>query len=118
MNLDVQKWLYDILVSIQSINDFVGENRVFEIYESDKKTRRSVEREIMIIGEAINRIRSAEPNIEIAHIHQIVATRNRVAHAYDAVNNAMIWGIVINHLPNLKTEVEKLLAEHNTQNNT
>jgi len=112
MNLEVQKWLYDILESIQSINDFVGDNRVFENYESDKKTRRSVEREIMIIGEAINRIKNVEPNIEITHIQQIIAVRNRVAHAYDAVNNAMIWGIVINHLPNLKTEVEKLLKSH------
>jgi len=111
MNLEVQKWLYDILISIQSIYDFVGENRMFEVYEADKKTRRSVEREIMIIGEAINRIRNIEPNIKITHIQQIVATRNRVAHAYDAVNNAMIWGIVINHLPKLKSEIEQLLVE-------
>ena len=112
MNLEVQKWLYDILISIQSINDFVGNIRMFEAYEADKKTRRSVEREIMIIGgEAISRIRNIEPNIKITHIQQIVATRNRVAHAYDAVNDAMIWGIVINHLPNLKSEVEKLLEE-------
>ena len=112
MNLEVQKWLYDILISIQSIDEFIGDVRMFETYEADKKTRRSVEREIMIIGEAINRIRSVEPNIQITHIQQIVATRNRVAHAYDAVNNAMIWGIVINHLPNLKAEVEQLLAEN------
>jgi len=110
MNLEVKKWLYDILVSIQSVNEFVGDIRVFEAYESDKKTRRSVEREIMIIGEAVNRIKNAEPSIEIAHARQIIATRNRVAHAYDAVDNAMIWNIVINHLPNLKSEVEKLLS--------
>jgi len=110
MNLEVQKWLYDILVSIQSVNEFVGDIRVFEAYESDKKTRRSVEREIMIIGEAVNRIKNAEPSIEITHARQIIATRNRVAHAYDAVDNAMIWNIVINHLPNLKSEVEKLLS--------
>jgi uncharacterized protein with HEPN domain len=61
MNLEVQKWLYDILASIQSVNEFVGEVQIFEMYESDKKTRRSVEREIMIIGEAINRIKNAEP---------------------------------------------------------
>ena len=116
MNLEVQKWLYDILVSIQSINEFVGDVRVFETYESDKKTRRSVEREIMIIGEAVNRIKSIESNIQITHIQQIIAVRNRVAHAYDAVNNAMIWGIVINHLPNLKIEVENLLVKYSTQN--
>jgi len=110
MNLEVQKWLYDILVSIQSVNEFIGEVRMFENYEADKKTRRSVEREIMIIGEAVNRIKYVEPSIEITNSHQIIATRNRVTHAYDAVDNAMIWNIVINHLPSLKSEVEKLLS--------
>ena len=109
MSLEVQKWLYDILVSIQAINEFVGDVRIFETYESDKKTRRAVEREITIIGEAVNRIKNTDPNIEISNAQQIIATRNRVAHAYDAVNNAMIWNIVINHLPNLKSEIEKLL---------
>ena len=42
MNLEVQKWLYDILVSINSVNEFVGDVRIFEVYESDKKTRRSL----------------------------------------------------------------------------
>ncbi|MCL2028309.1 MAG: DUF86 domain-containing protein [Bacteroidales bacterium] len=112
MSLDIQKWFYDILTSIQSINDFVGDNRVFEVYESDKKTRRSVEREITIIGEAVNRIKRVDPNLEIINAQQIIATRNRVTHAYDAVNNAIIWGIVINHLPNLKSEIEKLLSEN------
>jgi len=42
MNLEVKKWLYDILISIQSIYDFIGEVRLYESYESDKKTRRSV----------------------------------------------------------------------------
>jgi uncharacterized protein with HEPN domain len=109
MDLEIQKWLYDILVSINSVNEFVGDVRIFEAYESDKKTRRSVEREIMIIGEAVNRITSADPTIEITNAKQIIATRNRVVHAYDAVDNAMIWNIVINHLPNLKSEIEQLI---------
>ena len=111
MSLEVQKWLYDILVSIQSINEFVGEVRKFETYESDKKLRRAVEREITIIGEAVNRIKTIEPTFEITNARQIIAVRNRVAHAYDAVNNAIIWGIVINHLPKLKAEIEKLLGK-------
>ena len=111
MNDLVKKWLYDILEAINSINDYIGKPRKFENYEKNKQLRRSVEREIEIIGEAVNRIKKEMPELEIANSYQIIATRNRVAHAYDAVNNAIIWGIVINHLPNLKTEVEQLLNE-------
>ena len=37
-------------------------------------------------------------------------TRNKISHGYDNVNHTIIWGIVIKHLPILKSEVEKLLA--------
>jgi len=34
---------------------------------------------------------------------------NRIIHAYDAVDDNMIWEIVVKHLPLLKKEVEALL---------
>ena len=109
MSDEIKKWLYDILEAIKSIMDYLGDTKKFEIYEQDKKLRRAIEREIEIIGEAVNRIQKENDKIEISNARQIIATRNRVAHAYDAVNNAIIWGIVINHLPHLQIEVEDLL---------
>lgn len=106
---EVKKWMYDILESISSINEFVGDVKMFENYEKDKKLRRAVEREIEIIGEAVNRIQKEDFKIEISNAKQIIATRNRVIHAYDAINNAIIWGIVIRHLPKLEEEIKQLL---------
>jgi len=111
MNELVKKWLFDIVEAINSINEYIGTPRQFIDYENNKQLRRSVEREIEIIGEAVNRIKKEMPELEIINSKQIIATRNRVAHAYDAVDNAIIWGIVINHLPGLKQEVEQLLNQ-------
>ncbi|RLD60990.1 MAG: hypothetical protein DRI95_14730 [Bacteroidetes bacterium] len=111
MNELVKKWLFDMIEAINSINDYIGTPRQFIDYENNKQLRRSVEREIEIIGEAVNRIKKEMPELEIINSKQINATRNRVAHAYDAVDNAIIWGIVINHLPGLKQEVEQLLNQ-------
>ncbi len=111
MNELVKKWLFDIVEAINSINVYIGTPRQFIDYENNKQLRRSVEREIEIIGEAVNRIKKEMPELEIINSKQIIATRNRVAHAYDAVDNAIIWGIVINHLPGLKQEVEQLLNQ-------
>ncbi|MFV0593851.1 MAG: HepT-like ribonuclease domain-containing protein [Draconibacterium sp.] len=36
---------------------------------------------------------------------------NKIIHGYDEIENAQVWGIIINHLPLLKTEVEKLLKD-------
>ena len=73
--------------------------------------RRAVERNIGIIGEATNKIDKEYPDIQISNVRAIVATRNRVIHDYAAVTDDVIWKIIINDLPKLKTEVEKLLKE-------
>ncbi|MBE0638197.1 MAG: DUF86 domain-containing protein [Bacteroidales bacterium] len=35
--------------------------------------------------------------------------RNRVIHGYDKVDNEIVWGAIIKHLPVLKTEISDLL---------
>lgn len=81
----------------------------FDIYLSDVCLRRAVERDITIIGEAMNRLLKLAPDIEITAARKIVDTRNYVIHSYDNVTDDIMWGIVVRHLPLLKAEVEKLL---------
>jgi len=38
---------------------------------------------------------------------------NKISHGYDQVNHTIIWGIVIKHLPVLKSEIEKYITEKN-----
>lgn len=35
--------------------------------------------------------------------------RNRVIHGYDSVDDVIVWGTLVRHLPLLKNEVEELL---------
>jgi len=111
MDEKVRKYLADILVSITAIDEYLQGERNFNVYLKNKIVRRSVERELEIIGEAVNRILKLYPNIHISSAVKIIDQRNLIAHAYDSIDNEMIWGVVVNHLPLLKTEVEKLLAE-------
>ena len=108
MQHEIHKYLFDILTSIDSIYEYLGEQRNFNVYLSNKQLRRSVERELEIIGEAVGRIIQLNPNILISNAKKIVSLRNRVIHAYDNVNDETVWGIVINHLPKLREEVNKL----------
>ena len=111
MRLKIQKYLLDVLTSIDSIDEYLGEQRNFDIYLTNKQLRRSVEREMEIIGEAVNRMLQLNPEISISSARKIVSLRNRVIHAYDNVDNETVWGIVINHLPKLREDVERLLFE-------
>ena len=82
---------------------------MFEENTRDIKTKRAVERNIEIIGEAINRILKKDERFKIENAHKIIGTRNRIAHGYDKISDDLIWSIVINHLPKLKVEVSILI---------
>ncbi|MFA9193459.1 HepT-like ribonuclease domain-containing protein [Flavobacterium sp. FBOR7N2.3] len=73
--------------------------------------KRAVERNLEIIGEAINRILKSDPTFEqkITNAKAIIGLRNQVIHAYDNISDESIWSILINHLPKLKTEIEILI---------
>ena len=101
--------MFDVKTSIEYIHEYLGPKRNFVQYQSDRKLRRAVERELEIIGEAINNILKATPDITITDARKIVGLRNRIIHAYDAVDDPMIWDIVVNHLPLLEKEVKLLL---------
>jgi uncharacterized protein with HEPN domain len=111
MKREVKKYLFDIKTSIESIYDFLGEKRDFYEYQNNKLLRRGIEREIEIIGEAVNRLLKIAPDIRIENARQVVDTRNWVIHGYDKVDDVVIWGIISVHLPKLKKEIEEYLDE-------
>lgn len=84
--------------------------RQYETFENDVVFRKFVERNIEILGEAMNRILKIDPEIKITSARKIVDTRNYVIHAYDSLKPDILWAIVINHIPKLKAELHSLLA--------
>ncbi len=71
--------------------------------------RRAIEREFEIIGEAMNRINKLDADVGISSKRQIIDMRNRVIHGYDKIDDEIIWGTIVRHLPILKDEVNRLL---------
>ena len=109
MDTNVKKFLFDIQESIDSIEKYLGEKREFDVYLANKMLRRAIEREFEIIGEAINQFDKLDSSIKISSKKQIISMRNRVIHSYDKIDNEIIWGTIIRHLPTLKIEINDLL---------
>lgn len=99
------KYLSDILQAIELIEDFTKSISNFEEYRLDIKTQSAVERQLGIIGEAVNKFDLMEPDSSLKNARKIVGFRNRIIHAYDAVDPAIVWAILKNHLSPLKEEV-------------
>jgi len=109
MEDDIKTWLSDIEKAIAEINDFLPNKKDFLQFQKDLKTKRAIERNVEIIGEAANRILKQFPEVQITDIRKIVDTRNRIIHGYDSVTDDVIWTIVVKHLPKLDEEVKRLL---------
>jgi uncharacterized protein with HEPN domain len=89
----------------------LGEKGEFKEYQNNKLLRRVIEREIEIISEAMNRIIKLAPDFKIENARKIINTRNWVIHGYDKVDDIVMLGIISNHLPKLRKEIEKLLDQ-------
>ena len=106
----INGWLEDIDRSIDEIYDFLPEERNFFKFEKDLKTKKAVERNLEIIGEALNNILKIVPDINISDSRNIVDTRNRIIHGYDRVSADILWLIISKSLPVLQKEVKALLV--------
>ena len=107
---NTKKHLQDILTAIEEIDSFFGsEPKLFNEFASNICLRRAVERNIEVIGEAMNRILKSGVEIQITNSRKIVDARNYITHGYDSLSVDILWSIVINHLPKLRQEVNDLL---------
>lgn len=113
MDERIKKYLEDIQNAINEIELAAAQRpREFSHFTSDFVYRKFIERNIEIIGEAMNRILKIEPHINITHARKIVDTRNYVIHSYDSLIPEILWSIVIKHIPALKLEIENLLNQN------
>jgi uncharacterized protein with HEPN domain len=103
------KYLADILQAIELIESFSSEIVNYDDYISDLKTQSAVERQLGIIGEAVNKFEKLFPETILVNARKIVGFRNRLIHAYDVVDPSIIWAIIKRHLDPLKEEITDLL---------
>ena len=115
MDERILKWLYDIKLAVEEI-DLYFENTDKNFFEYQKNTmlKRAVERDLEIIGEAVNRIIKRDSSFieKISNAKAIVGLRNQVIHAYDNISDENIWSILINHLPKLKLDIDRLIKNN------
>ena len=111
MEIEIKKRLDDILTAIIMIDDFTAGVKYLTDYSSNAIVKSAVERQLGILGEADVQIKKHAPSIQLSGMQKIISFRNFIIHAYDSINDDMVWIILKNHLPLLKSEVQKMLEE-------
>ena len=110
MRPESAKYLYDIIKACEAILNFI-EGKSHTDYENDLLLQSGVERQLMIIGEALNQGIGDDPEIAdlIPNSREIINLRNVIVHGYAVVENETIWGILHSDLPDLYDQVRKIL---------
>jgi uncharacterized protein with HEPN domain len=93
------------------IEEFVT-GRSLADYGADAMLHAAVERQFIIIGEALSRLEKLDTALaaRITHYRQIIGFRNVLVHGYDAVDDQIVWKVIQNDLPALRQQAENLLA--------
>lgn len=104
--------LYDIQQACALLERFTG-GKTFDDYVGDALLRSGAERQLEIIGEALNQLSKVDRDAaeRIDDHRRIIALRNILIHGYAKVDHRVIWNIVERNLPILRTEVDALLRE-------
>jgi uncharacterized protein with HEPN domain len=111
MERDINTHLYDIVQSCQHILAFT-QTVDFQTYTADLLIKSAVERQFIIIGEALNRIKRLDTCVynQIAHAEQIVGFRNILVHGYDIISDQLVWQVVKSNLTQLLEQCNGLLS--------
>ena len=111
MTGEEKKLLKDMEQAAFNIDLHLDGRRVWEEFVQNITKRRAIERELEIIGEATNKLLKINPTLKITSARKIVNLRNRVIHAYDAVDEMLIWKVDVKDIPILLFEIEQLLKQ-------
>jgi len=110
MRRSVAVYLADILDACDAIEAALS-GVGLATYREDRILRSAVEREFILIGEAVTRIRDLDSELfsGISHAGIIVRFRNVLTHDYASIDDETVYGVATSDLPLLRDECEELL---------
>ena len=116
MPRDERAYLVDVIDSWEAIEVAIS-GLDLSAYTASRLVRSSVEREFIIIGEAIAALARAAPMTfeAITNARRIIDFRNQLIHEYPTVDDALVWAIVEKDVPLLRRECSVLLREAGSQ---
>lgn len=109
---EVLKCLFDIAEACDALAEFVA-GRTRDDYVTNRMLRSAVERQFMIIGEALRQALQLDASLadSISETRRIISFGNRLIHGYSLTDHDIVWGVLEKDVPVLRREVAILLED-------
>jgi len=109
---EVLKFLYDIQQACELIAQFTAGSSADD-FRNDAKLRSAVERQFIIIGEALQQALRVMPELanSISDCRRIINFRNVMVHGYAQIVPDTVWGVIETGLQSLAVDVRRLIDD-------
>lgn len=107
---DPRTYVWDAHRAAELVASFVA-GCTWEDYESDPLLRSAVERQFMVVGEALNSLRRTDEDLaaRVPDLARIVAFRNVLVHGYASIDDRLVWEVATVQAPSLIALLADLL---------
>ncbi len=112
MTHNIKACLHDAVSACKLILRFT-EGISLQEYQENLMVKSAVERQFEILGEALNRIKKLEPDFltDISEWQRIIAFRNIIAHAYDVIDDEIVFLVIQKQIPILLKDLCERLSK-------
>lgn len=106
-------YLWDARDAARRIGEFVA-GKTLAVYEADPLLRSAVERQFIVVGEALTRLRKVDPQIaeDVPDLSKIIGFRNLLVHGYAEVESDRVWETATRDLGDLIETLNVLLRPY------
>lgn len=104
--------LWDAAEAAKLVHEFLRGKTMVE-FNSDLLIRSAVERQLEILGEALNRLRrdDADTALRITDLDKVIGMRNIIAHEYGDIDYEIVWRAATTSIPLLMPVLDELVDE-------
>ncbi len=112
MPRDPAKYLHDMLDRACFVQQVMADKTLDDLVR-DRLLRSAVERELMVLGEALYQLHRTSPTLaqRITSYEEIIGFRHVLVHGYDAISMRVIYDVISDDLPRFVNQVRDLVAE-------
>ncbi len=102
--------LWDVSDACKQVKQFIAGLSEAE-YRQNAMVRSAVERQLEIVGEALNTLRKSDVEVagKVPDLHRLVGLRNLLIHGYAMVDDSVVYAAATERIPKLLITVKKLL---------
>jgi len=113
MHHDIKKYVWDAIEACRLIQEFT-KDYTLETYQQHQLTNLAVQGALVNLGRILRVVDEADPSFRnyLPETNDMIGLQKHLVHEYDRVDNAIIWNVAKNDVPDLQSKLTVWLEKN------